>query len=64
MMSTLAGVALYMSFKTIVTTIDNPDWSVRRQFTTSVRYIVYSTIFFIGPNLIVLLLTELGAYVM
>ena len=51
MMSALAGVAFYMAFKTI----DNPDWSVRRQFITSVRYIVYFIIFFIGINLILLL---------
>jgi len=55
MLSALAGVAFYMSFKTI----DNPDWSVRRQFTTSVRYIFYFIIFFVGLNLILLLLNVL-----
>ncbi|MGC9554406.1 MAG: hypothetical protein ACP5EK_03760 [Thermoplasmatota archaeon] len=58
MMSALAGVAFYMAFKTI----DNPDWSVRRQLVTSVRYIVYFIVFFIGLNLILLLLNWLELY--
>jgi hypothetical protein len=52
MLSALAGVAFYMSFKTI----DDPNWSVRTQFITSVRYIVYFIIFFVGLNLILLIL--------
>ena len=51
MLSALAGVAFYMAFKTI----DNPDWSVKTQFITSVRYIFYFIIFFIGLNLILLI---------
>jgi hypothetical protein len=55
MLSALAGVAFYMSFKTI----DDPNWSVREQFVTSVRYIFYFIIFFIGLNLILLALRVL-----
>jgi hypothetical protein len=52
MLSALAGVAFYMAFRTI----DNPDWSLKNQFITSVRYIVYFMVFFIGLNFILLLL--------
>jgi UDP-N-acetylmuramyl pentapeptide phosphotransferase/UDP-N-acetylglucosamine-1-phosphate transferase len=55
MLSALAGVAFYMTFKTI----DNPDWSVRRQLITSVRYMFYFIIFFIGLNLILLVMSAL-----
>jgi len=58
MLSALAGVAFYMAFKTI----DNPEWSLRVQFITSVRYIFYFIIFFIGLNLIFILLEFITRY--
>ena len=58
MLSALAGVAFYMAFKTI----DNPDWSVKTQLITSVRYIFYFIIFFIGLNLILLMIQFINGY--
>ena len=55
MMSALAGVAFYYAFKTI----DNTDWSVKKQFITSFRYIFYFIIFFIGLNLIIFFLQSI-----
>ena len=51
MLSALAGVAFYMAFRTI----DDSNWSLKNQFITSVRYIFYFIIFFIGLNLILFL---------
>ena len=58
MLSALAGVAFYMSFKTI----DNSDWSVKTQFYTSVRYIFYFIIFFVGLNFILFISLPLLLY--
>lgn len=52
MMSALAGTAFYWAFKTI----DEPEWSLKKQFYTSLRYIVYFIIFFIGLNIILFFL--------